>query len=452
MTPETRLFSPFRGIRYTIPESRDLSSVIAPPYDVISEAMQSDLRERHEHNFVRIELPRGEAGERPDGRYQRAAETLRAWLASGVLVREVERSVYVLEQEFTAAGRTWRRRGAFGLVRLPERRDTSILSHEGTLPDPKADRLRLLRACEAMTSPIMLMLEDERGELLDRLQELQRAPDALARDADGTIHRLWVLSGHDVGEAVCSAIGGGPLFIADGHHRFETALAYRDEMREKHPDAPAEAGFNYALSLVASAKEAGLRIFPTHRLVAGLDDEARERARSCIAGYFERRPGAAALGSGDPDWNECGEPARYVFGVYWGGGEYELLAARDEELPPMNSVVDRLEVSVLHQLLIDPMLAGAICPADDDGRVSHDSETTAPRARGARVSYVTDDAQAMAAVDRGDYDVAFFLRATCIADVLAAARARQRMPGKSTYFYPKVPAGLVLSDASAEPI
>jgi uncharacterized protein (DUF1015 family) len=357
-----------------------------------------------------------------------------------------------LEQQFTAAGRSWRRRGVFGLVRLPDRDRSYVLCHEGTLAEPKADRLKLMRACGAMTSPVMLITEDESGRLMRLLENAGNPPDAHARESDGVVDRLWLVRGSAAAEAFSAAIGGGPLYIADGHHRFETALTYQDEMRALFPEAPPTAGFNHALVLISSAQEAGLRIFPTHRLISGLDEPSMRALRQSMEQHFEvdERPLSPSGEAVDLTWLDEPGPAAHVLGAYTGNAHLFRLIARPGA-EPGGGVVDHLDVSILHRRLIDPGLA-RVGAAPGQGRISHDSDAAGPATRGPRLTYTTDAAQAVAAVDRGDYDVAFFLRPTRVAEVIAAARAGQCMPGKSTYFYPKIPAGLVISDASEEPI
>ncbi len=445
MADPSLVLHPFRGIHYNFERDRDLSDLISPPYDVISERAQAELYARNEHNFVRIELTRAAA----DVRYTEAANALCAWLEEGVLVRENMPAMYLLEQEFSVGGRHWRRRGIFGAVRLPEPGQRYVLSHEGTLAGPKADRLNLMRACRAMTSPIMLMAEDGDGRLMGLLNSMNASPDAHARESDGVVDRLWVVSDEAAVEAVSGAIGRGPLYIADGHHRFETACTYRDEMRGLYPDAPTDAGFSHGLVLVNSARDEGLRIFPTHRLISGLDGRAKQELRQRMNQSFEvleravRSPEAVDL-----TWLDEPGLKTHVFGVYLGGGR--LFRLTGQAATAAGSVVESLDVAVLHRTLVDPVLAGLGCASQE--RISHDSDAARPTAEGPRLTYTTDAAQAVAAVDRGDYDAAFFLRPTRVEEVIAAARAGERMPGKSTYFYPKIPAGLIVSNASEEPV
>jgi len=455
MTEPITVASPFRGLRYHLQRHGDLSDLVTPPYDVISQTMQEALYQRHPHNFIRLELPQGAASDtESDSRYARAAASLAEWREAGVLLRDTSPSLYVLEQEFSLRGRSWRRRGVFLLIRLPEEGESYVLAHEGTLSGPKADRLRMMRACHAMTSPIMAMCEDPQARLAELLQQVQGLPEATAEQDGEVAHRLWPIQDPAVIEAIVSAVGPGPIFIADGHHRFETAVTYRNEMRQSLPQAPPDAGFNYALALIVSAEEGGLQILPTHRLVAGVHEDCTDRIKARMTEFFDvhrwELPDPESLGS--QPWLEGVAPDRHVFGAYCGDGHYYVLTARDEMLPPAASVVDRLDVSILHQHLIDPIVQSVEDRPETDGPVSHDSHTAGSACRGARLTYIVDEQQAVAAVGRGDYDFAFFLRPTRISDVLAAARAGERMPGKSTYFYPKLPAGMVFSDASPEPI
>jgi len=431
MEPRRSIVTAFRGIRYRTSGCSDLSALIAPPYDVISEEMQAELYARHPHNFVRVELPRNPGGE---GRYQSAAQTLAKWRENGVMASEKAPAVYVLEQEFRAGGEVLRRRGVLSLVRLPEEGRRYILSHEGTLAAARADRLELMRACQAMTSPVMVIHEDPEGELLGRLGADRGAPQAEAEEHDGVRDRLWVVSDDEAVSAIAEAVGGGPLAIADGHHRFETAMAYRREMRARRQEAPPEAEFNYALMLITSGQDPALAILPTHRVLSGLGEAgvAEMKARMQSAFHVSEMPlREENLRAGA--WDDCLPSDRPAFAVYLGGGTYYVLAARDNVLAEAPSVVERLAVSIIHRYLIDPAIE-----ASGNGRCE--------------IRYVTGARQALEAVRQGTSDAAVLLRPTRVGDVLAAARAGRKMPGKSTYFYPKVPAGWVLSGATAAPV
>jgi len=434
-TSQDNVIFPFRGIRYQTGERRDVSPLISPPYDVITVATQSELYDKDERNFVRVELPRSTGPENEgNDRYAQAAATLQAWLDAGVLVRDPRPALYILEQEFARAGRSWQRRGVFAALRLPEEQGRSVLSHEATLEAPKMDRLRLMRACQVMTSPILVISEDPEARLRSLLHAVTGPPEATAVDADGVIHRLWVLMEQHGLERICSAVGPGPLFIADGHHRFETALSFRREMRQLAPSAPPEAGFNCALALVTSAQDEALHILPTHRLISGLSARARRMLMTRIRDRFEVEE-MSALPADEArveQWLQRAPGDRPAFVSCGQQGRCLGLIAPDSAVSAGAAVVGSLDVSVLHRELIEPVLSGA-------------------RDR-ARITYTCSGQAAMQAVAGGEADIAFLLRPMRISDVLAAARAGERMPQKSTFFYPKVPAGLVISNASAEPV
>ncbi len=443
MPDPSHIAAPFRGLRYNPAAARDLSALISPPYDIISPAEQAALYAQHEHNFVRLELAQAtEADTDSDNRYTRAAETLQAWRREGVLVRDETPSLYVVESEFTVAGQVWKRRGVFAAVRLPEPGEQYVLAHEDTFKEAKADRYRLMLATHCMISPVLSLHEDQPGELAQALYRLDREPDAVATDHEGVTHRLWVVQEEALLSALTGAIGAGPLYIADGHHRFETARAYRDEMRRLHPDAPPDAAFNYALMLIVSAQDPALKILPTHRVVSGLGVEGLSWVRSRIGEFFAVQPRPLPVFLRIAEELEQADGDRHVYAAYATDGSFDLLRARSELLPPTDTLVGELDVTVLHELLLAPMAErdpAALGPAE--------AETAG---QGPTISYVVDPEEAAARVRTGAADLAFFLRAPRVEQIMAVARAGERMPKKSTYFYPKALAGLVISDASVE--
>jgi len=440
-----QIIYPFRGLRYDVAKAHDLSLLIAPPFDVITREMQEELYAREPHNFVRLELPRdGATDSETENRYTRAAETLRTWRTEGVLVREEAPALYLVETEFPLNGRTWRRRGAFALVRIPEEGEDYVLGHEATFSGPKADRFQLMRATHAMISPVMALCEDVDGRVLSALRAVNGSPDAVATEADGVAHRVWIVRDKAVTSAVAKAVGGGPLYIADGHHRFDTARAYRDEMRRAHPDAGADAGFDFALVLLLSAQDEAVRIRPVHRLASGLEREDVEWVVARLSERFELRPRPV------PPWDQLEElleaeadAGGRVFACYGADGSFAMLSAKQELLAPSDSPVDQLDVAVLHRVLLDPLAQRGLEETAPGGAQSR---------AGRRISYEPDATAAAAGVARGEYDFAFFLRPTRVDQVIAVARAGGRTPRKATYFHPKAPAGLVISDFSDEPI
>ena len=276
--PEIR---PFRALRYDVDAIGDLGRVVSPPYDVIGAALRRDLIERHPQNIVQVDLPVEERGDEPDDRYRRAARIYAGWRADGTLHRAPRPSLYLYEQTYVVPGTDVERtqRGFFGRLRLePFGPGAGVLPHERTLSGPKEDRYKLMRATGANLSPVISLFQDA----AQRASELLAAaasgtPDADVVDDDGVRHRLWVLTedgphASTVAELI-SIAGSRPVTIADGHHRYETAIRYRDERRRTNTNE-ADPAYDWILMLFLGASEP-LTVLPTHRLVRDLEDEGR---------------------------------------------------------------------------------------------------------------------------------------------------------------------------------
>jgi uncharacterized protein (DUF1015 family) len=417
---------PFRGVRYRLPAA-ELGAVIAPPYDVVSPEQQAELYDRHPLNIIRVELAREQEGH--GDRYALAAATLRQWLAQGVLARDDASAFYAYRQTFALGERMVTRTGFFAAVELHPFSAGVVLPHEGTLAAAKADRLMLMRACEADVSPVFGMFSDPDGGVREMLAR-QRGEQW--RSPDGQQHELVPIVDRAAIEIVRRALSDRPIFIADGHHRYETALALRDELRSRYPDAQPDAAFNYVLMLLVPVEDEGLVILPTHRVlkdVAPRDwEELHPRLRSCFDLASDR------LGNDDPAaegeriiarLREGDGPGR--FAAYRGGQEIEFLSLR----PGMAAEDEQHDVSILHNRIITPLVG------EGGADLGH-------------IKYVSDQATALRMVQAGDYSLALLLRPTTVQQVQEAALAGQRLPGKSTYFYPKVPTGLVISLIGAE--
>jgi len=422
-----QLIIPFRGLRYDPARLPDLSPVVSPPYDVISPEAETALARRHPENVVRLESVPPARGDHGGDAFAHIAATLAAWLASGVLIEDSEACLYPLEQSFTWRGRSRRQRGFLCLLRLASWEKKVVLPHESTLPRPKAERLDLLRACQAHFSPVLALYRDP-AHAAANLEIWDRPPLAQG-ELDGVGLRLWSVEEGAQVQALQQAVGAGPVFIADGHHRYESALAFRDEMRLRHPDAPPNAGFNYLLVHLLEASDPGVAILPAHRLLSGLGRKRLESAwREFVQDFdLEPLPCRGRLPKQAADLLESRDE-RPAYGIYRGGGKLYLARAKDSALPTAPGATEGLDVNIAHRKLVLPLLAGG---------------------EGA-VSYVTREEEALAAVDRGECQLALLLRATRVEQVLAAAEAGERMPGKSTYFYPKSPAGVVMASVGAE--
>ncbi len=384
-------FIPFRGFRYDQTVAGPLSDLICPPYDVIDEAARERLYAGSPHNFVRIELPK----DGPDDKYARAAKDLGGWIRRQVLRRDERASFYLHEHEFEVAGRRLVRRGIFGALRLYPQSEGVVLPHELTFPKAKADRLELVRATRANTSPVFGMFPDEGG--------LMRSLGEAAREGAGEAtvgnerHRLERIDEAQAVARIASALRDQRVYIADGHHRYETALNYLAELGGVGPKAPER----YTLAFLCALDDPGLRIFATHRIVRGSED-ALEAA---IARSFDVTPiDRGALGEMEPGI------------VVARGGVFRALALRSSaELSAMPAAWRTLPVALAEEFLVKPT-----------------------REAGAEIAYEHDTERAIAA------GTAILLRAVDPSTLRSVADAGERMPQKTTYFYPKVPAGLVV--------
>ena len=301
---------PMRGWRYDVSQVGDLSDVITPPYDVIDEHQQNELFKKHPCNFIRLELNREEPGDAsPNIKYERAAAFLKHWKIDGILQQEHEDVLYVYSQEFKWEGQTFVRSGFLARVRLEEFGTGNVFPHEQTLSGPKLDRLMLIRATNTNLSPIFGLYPDESAsdQTASVQQELDEACIALtpsvATDHLGVIHRLWVIKDHNIIGKVQAGLHDKPVFIADGHHRYETALNYRRELKAAGKLASDVAGPNYVMMMFVGMQDPGLQILPTHRLVSGLPDITADQLQSCLEKYCE----VERIGTGDEAARETWE-------------------------------------------------------------------------------------------------------------------------------------------------
>ena len=431
---------PFRALRYEPSRVRDLAAVVAPPYDVIDPEMRARLVARDPANVVRLDLPVEELGDGPDDRYRRAARTLAAWRSDGTLRKDPQPSIYVYEQRYLVPGteRERTQRGFFARLRLePYGPDSGVLPHERTLSGPKEDRYKLLRATGVNTSPVVVLFDDISGSTEDRLAAVAGGPPDLdVSDDDGVCHRMWSLPASGDGPAsivagsLLEAGGAAPVTIADGHHRYETALRYRDERRMSR-SCDEDPPFDYVLALMLEATRQELTVLPTHRLVRRIGSGGAEQLLARAPELFDIEPiesseaMKAALTGGDA------AGGRGRFGLWTRAGGAILTARRDAFapfLPAGGEAVRSLDVTLLATAL--DRLAGIDADAVADGAVG----------------YTKSAEDAIAAVDTGSgADAAFLLEPTPVVSIEAVAREGDVMPQKSTYFYPKALTGLVIN-------
>jgi uncharacterized protein (DUF1015 family) len=408
---------PLRALRYDLEKTGGLQDVVAPPYDVIDAEQRAALEARSRYNVVRIDLPQADGDA-----YARAAELLRAWQAEGAVVREEQPAIWPLEQDYTGPdGRARTRQGFLARVRVEEYGAGRIRPHERTHPGPREDRLRLTRATKANLSPIFSLYSDPTGAARDALAR-STDPWAHTTDDDGTVNRLWRVADPDAIEVVKQALAGAELLIADGHHRYETARVYAEEVG-------GEGEHRYVLMCLVALEDPGLTVFPTHRLVRGLRPDQHEALAAAIGRDFEieRLDDATAL---------TPEPGQQVRIGYIDAHFRQPLmltlkdpAIADAALGDHAEPYRRLDTAVLEALI----LKGALGMSDED--IDHL----------AGLHYARDHDQALELVRTARYDAAFFMAPTPIERVQAVAAAGESMPPKSTYFYPKVPTGLLFN-------
>jgi uncharacterized protein (DUF1015 family) len=411
---------PFRGLRYDAARVPDLSAVLCPPYDVISTQERQRLLELDPANAVRLELPAATPDTATDADFDAAATTLNGWLRDGTLVRHERPLIYVYEQQYSDADGAARvARSFFCELRLEDYGASSgIKPHEHTLGPAKEHRFQLLRATRTHLSPVLLIYESDSTELLDAIVASARPHEAIGPNGVG--QRLWTIDPDLVPEAndLLALAGSRPLTIADGHHRYETALRYRDS-----PGAPESA--QHVMALLYSGHSNGLALAPWHRVVAGVDESTSVLAK---AGEFYD---ASQVTSPDEILAALHEPGDAgVLGLWTRAGgsvlKVDRKRARQFVAGLTSEAVRWLDVSVLSGTLAQ--MIGA-------------SEADLATAR--RLSYTHDAREAIKSVDDGSADVCFLLRPTPIDDVVAVAAAGDFMPAKSTYFYPKAATGLV---------
>jgi uncharacterized protein (DUF1015 family) len=407
---------PLRTLRYEPSAVGSLEDVIAPPYDVIDAELRTRLAARSPYNVVEIDLPPS---------YAEAAATLADWRQRGVLVREDEPAVWVLRQDYEAPdGRRRARTGVLARVRVDEYGPGRIRPHERTHPGPKEDRLQLTRATRTNLSPIFSLFPDRDGAAGRAMEQIAAAqPFASATDLDGTDNTLWRSSDEDLVAELQMALADAELLIADGHHRYETARVYAEELG-------GEGEHRYVLMLLCSLSDPGLLVLPTHRLLTGLkDDTAKQLAiRDALKRDFE----VEELG----DVRELEPPAGPVAFGYMDSFHKQPYRVTlkdqgiaDRALIGMPEPYRRLDTAVLEALI----LRGALGMSEDD--ISHLNG----------LDYSKDLDDAIDAVQTGRADAGFFMRATPVDQVREVAETGESMPPKSTYFYPKVPTGLVFN-------
>jgi len=432
---------PFRGIVYNQAKAGGIDELVCPPYDVISPAAQQELYGKSPYNVIRLEF--GQDGPRDtdtDNRYTRAAQSFHEWLRTNVLRQSETPALYIYEMEYSAGGVVKRIRGFICRVRIEDYDSGIVKPHENTLSGPKADRLSLLRTCGAHFSQIYSLFSDPRGMIPGILAKVSGPPEMQVKNGDGVLHRVWTLSGAGDIEAIAREMADKPFFIADGHHRYDTALNYRNERRKAAGTFTGDEPYNFVTMYLARLEDPALTILPAHRALFGLPGFRPGTFEDDLNRYFDLERF---------DFDERSEPKErkrlldmmasqagqsHVFGMRLKDrNSYYLLTLRNDAdmdalIPTASPAYRRLNVSILHHLVIEKLLGIKM-------------ET---HKLGTNIEYIKDAAETVKRLEEGAAEVVFFMNPTKVSEVRDVAAAGERMPQKATYFYPKLLTGLVM--------
>jgi len=437
--------SPFRGIRYNQRIVEDLAQVICPPYDVITPEQQKLYYEESSYNAIRLEFPT-ESPEPTGDRYQIAAITFQEWLKHGVLQMDSVSSFYLHDHHFEYSGKKRVRRGLIARVKL-EPWGKGIYPHEETFSKAKSDRLLLMRACRASFSPLLSLYHDSERKIASILSEASRAKPMIetsltvdsrqsTTNAEGEeAHTLWAITDPEIKRELSQFLSSQPLYIADGHHRYETALTYKQERTEaSYEQIPSpsmgegqgegEKAFNYVMMELVDFSDPGLVVLPLHRLVRGIAPSKLMQLEDRLRNFF-------ILESGPLKAGDCQLPAGSCLGILGlqPGSLVVLKRHQDISLEAMmpgnrSQAYREFGVSILNHIILDNVLSGA---------------------KNLDIAYTVDLKEAYQQIKEGKYQLAFLLNPPQPEMVKAVADAQDRMPSKSTYFYPKLPAGLIIN-------
>jgi uncharacterized protein (DUF1015 family) len=432
---------PFKGLRYNIQKIK-LEEVITEPYDRIDPALQEDYYRRNPYNVVRIILGKDDDPQHSEkDKYKRAKIYLDEWEKEGFLIREGQDALYLYEQEFQVRGAKKKRIGLIARVKLEEFSSRKVLPHEKTFPKHKIDRLNLLRATNTNTGQIFLLYNDDENTVSQAIERARQEAElgAEMRDDANFLHRLWVIKEKDIIQRIQKAMEDKVLIIADGHHRYETSLNYQKEVLEKAKETKGDEPFNYIMMTLFKLEDPGLVILPTYRLVKGLDKLSDEELKNCLLPYFEIF---------EVDWPDTSDKSKleevqnkvlngsHAFAAYISqNNKFFILNLKSEDLLDKEITVERsrewkrLDVAILHSLIIDKLEALSSEPFSLENNVS----------------YVRNLDQGIDKVRQGEFQMIFLLKPVSLHQIREVVENGELMPQKSTDFFPKLKSGLVMN-------
>lgn len=423
------VIKPFKGMRYDTSKAGEISKLCCPPYDIISEKQRIDYINENEYNIIRLELPKD--GENP---YSNASDILNMWREKGILIHEDKPAIYIYEEEFNTYSERKSIKGIIARVKLEEFSKGIILPHEFTLSKAKEDRLNLMKATNCNFSQIYALYMEENHLTLKTIDEYSQCASNLEfTDSDDVTHRLWIVTDEEIINKIVDDFAYRRLYIADGHHRYETALNYRNYCRESGISKEGDPQ-DYQMIYLVDMDHPGLVVFPTHRLVRDLPNFDKNKMLELCEKYFI----ITAVSDNENMERElakCYDEGKNAFGFYCGNGEWYLLVLKDTEvmsqfLPNLCTASQRLDVSVLHTLILENIFG-------------IDKENMANQVN---LTYTKFFDEAVSLVDSGEFQCSFVLNPTRVSEIRNVAAAGEKMPQKSTYFYPKMITGMVMND------
>ena len=415
----------FKALRFDTEKAGAIEELVCPPYDIISEEQRREYLYRNQNNIIRLELPKG------DEPYKTAGEVLKKWLDSGVLKKDSEDAVYIYEEEFSINGIHAKFKGCIVRVKIEEFSKGVVLPHEETLSKAKEDRFNLMKATNCNFSQIYSLYMDSEHKIVNRLDKLSDCkPEIELTDGDKVTHRLWIVTDKDEINAICSDFADKKLYIADGHHRYETALNYRNYCRE---NGIGDGGEDYVMMMLVDMEHDGLVVLPTHRLVRDLESFDKEKILNDCKEYFDVSE-ESDVSNAESKLKELYDEGKKAFAFYSGDKGYNLLVLRDEKvieelLPNKSKATQGLDVTVLHTLVLEKIFG-------------IDAENMAKQIN---LTYTRLFDEAIESVNTGKAQCAFILNPTRVTEIRDVAAAGEKMPQKSTYFYPKLITGLVMN-------
>ena len=436
--------APFKGMMYNFGVLGEPSALMAPPYDVISEEEQAAYYARHPKNVIRLILGKRKVGDSDwDNRYTRSADTFTRWQSEDVLLRSPDPALYVTSLTFDPGdGKGPRTRwGLIALVRIEEESSGGILPHERTFSAHKDDRLKLMRACNAQFSQVFGLFEDAEDAVFSSLREaIDASPQVAFEFVDGTRHRMWAVQNPTIFKTVAEAMLDKTIFIADGHHRYETARNFRNMMQARYGHRPPNRSYEYVMMYLTNMSDKGLTILPSHRLIKRCDGFEAQSFLDKLTAWFEMRALPAeglfkdtALGNLKKELAEEGRNTSAIGLHYHGGKDFYLLALkpgmRDKMGDDLHVSLKKLDVLVLSRFIFQKTLGFSKEDLNDE-KIFH---------------YQSDMGKAIASVHAGTHQMAFLLNPTQMDHVKEVATNGLIMPRKSTFFYPKVLTGLVFN-------